>query len=125
MSLSKSLAATVSNLRSKVEAARSSGIARNYPPGLRSEVTTCLGTMRAEGVAWEQCKEALGICKATLYSWHREASASSESTAMVPVKLRNDKAATTSGGLRLITPGGHQLVGLDLNQAAQLLRALG
>ena len=126
MPIKKSLTSTIRILRANAEGARAQGKV-SYPESLRKEIVACLVVMRTEGVSWDQCNKALGICKATLHTWHRAASEPSASTAMVPVKILNEKAAASSrpsSTLRLIAPSGHELTGFDLAEAAQILRAL-
>ncbi len=123
MPINNSQTDTIALLRTKAEAVRASGQKR-YPSALREEISTCVASLRRQGMAWDECKEALGICKATLYAWHRE-SQPSATAAMVPVKIRSDKKSEASDSLRVVTPNGFELSGIGLAQAAELLRTLG
>lgn len=123
MSINKSLTETINVLRVKAEAIRVSK--QRYPESLRKEVSACVAMMRSEGANWDNCKDALGICKSTLHGWHQDASSETPSSAMVQVKIRPENNSAASQSLRIETPNGHQLTGFDLAEAAQLLRALG
>ncbi len=124
MPVSKESKRIAARLRRKVAALRESGEVR-YPKPLKMEIVACVARLRAEGVAWDQCREILGICKATIYTWHREAVVAQPGAAMVPVRVRTETGPSSGGSLALVTPNGLTLSGFDLAEAAQLLRVLG
>ena len=124
MPVSKESKRIAGRLRRKAAALRESGQVR-YPKPLKKEIVACVAGLRAEGVGWDQCKEILGICKATIYAWHREAVPGKPRAAMVQVKIRTEIEPSSSGSLTLVTPNGLALAGFDLAEAVQLLRVLG
>jgi hypothetical protein len=123
MPLKTSLEATAEALRQQAAALREAGQHR-YPEQLRRDIADCLAQLRHSGVSWHECKERLGICKASLAAWSKNYSSAPE-TAMVRVAVRPDAREKPSSGLVLQTPNGNRLSGFDLAEAAQLLRALG
>lgn len=121
--MNKSLEKVAGALRAEAAAFRESGQHR-YSEPFRAKVVACLLTLREAGASWDECKEQLGICKATLHNWFKNSSTSS--TAMVRVRVKPDASqGVANRGLVLQTPNGNQLSGFDLAEAAQLLRALG
>ena len=83
----------------------------------------CTTGLIEAGVTWDRCSEVIGISASTLYYW-RTRNAQPSSAALVPVKIRRD-AVPVSSPLTLRTPNGLELTGMDLAEAAQLLRVLG
>lgn len=121
--MNKSLEKVADALRAEAAAFRESGQHR-YSEPFRAKAVACLLTLREAGASWDECKEQLGICKATLHAWFKNSSILS--TAMIRVKVKADVLPTNSTlVLVLQTPNGNQLSGFDLADAAQLLRALG
>jgi hypothetical protein len=98
---------------------------RRYPEHLRTEIEACVRAMRDQGFSWAACESALGINKMTLLGWQKKKSAAGARRAMVPVALRAETTDKSTRDLTLRTPNGIELRGLDLSEAAQLLRVLG
>lgn len=121
MPISKALESTTKSIQRKVKSSRASG--RRYSKDLRAEIMGCVSQLRAEGVSWAKCADSLGLHKMTIYEWNRKRSPSS--SALVPVKVRHDPQPVPASRLTLRTPAGHELSGMSLEQAAQLLRVLG
>ena len=74
--------------------------------------------LRAEGVSWNRIGKELGVAGETASRWCREA----EGPMMLPVEL-GPKAAV-GAGLRLTTPDGFTVEGLDVDAAYMLLDSL-
>jgi transposase-like protein len=124
MSKIKSLERTAASLRDRVRIVQASN-QRRYPESLRAEIMECTTGLLEAGVTWDRCSEVIGISTSTLYYW-RTRDAQPSSAALVPVKIRrDDDAPASSGPLTLRTPNGLELSGMDLAEAAQLLRVLG
>ena len=123
MSKIKSLERTATSLRDRVRIVQASN-QRRYPESLRAEIMECTTALLESGVTWDRCSEVIGISTSTLYYW-RTRDAQPSSAALVPVKIRRDAAPVSSGPLTLRTPNGLELSGMDLAEAAQLLRVLG
>jgi len=109
-------------LRARAESVRASR--QRYPEKLRTEIVDCLSALRAAGACWNECKERLGVCKATLRAW-RKNSSSVESSAIVRVKVTQEASPAACAALVLRTPNGNQLSGFNLADAVELLRVLG
>ncbi len=124
MPISKSLTTTAEALCAQAKEVRGQGKLR-YPNRLRKEVAACVAAMRLRGMTWDQCKELLGICKATLHSWNQGCNdAESQGPALVQVRIRPENNSECNQLLQIVTPSGYVLKGVDLAQAVQLLREL-
>jgi len=74
--------------------------------------------LRSEGVSWNRIGKELGVASDTVSRWCREA----EGPMMLPVAL--EPRAAEPAGLRLTTPDGFAVEGLDVDEAYMLLESL-
>jgi hypothetical protein len=98
-----------------------------YPRGLRAKAATYIAKHRAAG----EVAKALGISINTATRWHDKSHPTSSSSArelFLPVQMKQREMADSIKGQRehltLVVPGGYHLEGLDVADAARLLRAL-
>ena len=89
-----------------------------YPADVRAAAVVLWANLRAEGRSANWIGEALGIRPETLMK-----SASSSTPQMAPVIVEYEEATTTSG-IRLTSPDGWMVEGIDTSAVIALLRAL-
>jgi transposase len=96
---------------------------RRYPDELRRRILDWVQRAAAEGMYDPACGRAIGVTAFRFTDWRRaeERASRSGSLALVPVEA---PMLTTSSGLTLVSPSGHRLEGLSLEQAVALLRGL-
>ena len=110
------------------------GNGRRYSPELRREVAAAATELWRGGTGWCEVAKALGMPLETIRRFCIEVGADGEGRrpgkgsralrrALVPVKVV--EAGSGKGGLVLASPGGYEVRGLDLAEAAELLRRLG
>ena len=110
------------------EAARGLGKKWRCPSDLREEIVGYAVICRETGEALAPISERLGLIESTLARWLRQREKKDEvvrgfrSVAIVP--SGEIQRSTCEGQLRLITPDGHVIEGLDLESAAYLLKAI-
>ncbi len=97
---------------------------------LRARVLAYAGGCTADGESHTRIAERLGVGQATLSRWIREAQGEASgfrSVAIVPAERRTNAraAAPVSTELRLLTPRGFVVEGLDAELLASLLGVLG
>ena len=114
-----------------------------YPKALKRDVAALAWKRRDEGRSQDDVSAELGLSKSSVSRWmyqfrpdvEQGADGRSRSGAMVPVRVRvstpqpaslpsHPSASSSTGVLRLVTPGGYRLEGLSLGEAAQLLGVL-
>jgi transposase-like protein len=94
---------------------------------LRAELVAYAVACRADGESHQRVAERLGLIQPTLSRWIRKARAATpglRQLAIVPSARRRD-APPAPAGLRLVSPNGFTVEGLDLHHVADLLRILG
>lgn len=124
MKIERSILNRVGAVKAAVDTLRVTGFVR-YPPKLRRQLEEALSELRTAGVPWKECGRLLGVCVPTLYGWSKKES-SKGSASLVRVNVKPDERYTDRrNDLVLRTPGGFELSGFDLMEAAQLVRALG
>ena len=76
---------------------------------------------REAGGTWAEISEELGVSAGLLQRWQ-----SGVGSGFARVEVVEEAAArsTEDQGLRLVTPQGHEVIGLDVEQTAELLRLL-
>jgi hypothetical protein len=132
MTLSKE----ANEIRSEVHSLRK-GPGRKYSKALRERVLSWLKRAETEGL-YERDWMQLGIPLQRLIAWRdeeRRVAATivpepviprpTESTALVPVAVRNDDFCPFGPGISFSAPGGYTIGGLTLDQAIGLLRLFG
>lgn len=111
-------------VKTKVDALRATGFVR-YPPKLRREIEATLSDIRTIGVSWNQCGRLLGVSVATLHTWNKKENRQASSS-LVRVNVKpDDFHVDCRKELVLRTPGGFELSGFSLMEAAHLVRAIG
>lgn len=94
---------------------------RRYSAELQGRILDWVRRAMASGWAESDCGKALGIKTWRFRMWRRQASAPSESVALVPIEIEQVVPGTT---ISLITPAAYRVEGLTLDQVARLLRDL-
>jgi len=113
---------SVAILRRRLERAAAGGNRIRYPEPLRREVVGFAREAIAAGSSQSRVAADLGIPQPTLSRWILE----SGPTPLRTVQVAGDPVAEPGGegGLRLRTPRGYLVEGLDLESIAVLLRSL-
>ncbi len=96
-------------------------------PELRSRLVAYSLACRADGESHQMVAERLGILQTTLSRWIRKARASApglRQVAIVPVR-RSRMSVPSAAPLRLVSPHGFVVEGMDPELLAYLLRVLG
>lgn len=96
---------------------------RRYSVGLRREAVGMLSASRLEGSGRKAVARELGIGAATLERWAREVEEARGGAPFRRVEVRSERQEARAG-LRLVTPRGFAVDGLDLESVAALLGAL-
>lgn len=98
------------------------------PAELKTRVVSYARACREQGETIEGIAFRLGLLGATLARWLRsdqeEVAAGFRSVAIV-ASAEDDEAAGAAGPLRLVTPRGYRVEGLDPQTLAYLLRVVG
>jgi hypothetical protein len=102
------------------------GRTQRIPSAVRERVVAYARAARARGVSWREIARAVGLSAAGVQRF-AQAKRALDRAALLPVVVATTAEArpTTSEGLRLVTPGGHRVERLSLDEALALLRALG
>lgn len=94
-----------------------------FSKGLRAEVVKLVGQRGSQ----EQVAQALGLGRTTIHTW--VATARTKSQKVEPAKLERvvvrDATVTVSSKLELVFPSGARVLGLGIEQLAELLRKAG
>jgi len=98
------------------------GRGRRYPPELRARVVAWASRRHRAGASWEDIKEELGLQWDSVRRWCQDTN-SVPVRALVPVRVVPTRAVERL--VSVSSPGGFRIEGLTLDEAAQLLRALG
>jgi len=101
------------------------GRTQRIPSGVRERVVAYAQEARARGVSWRRIARAVGLSAAGVQRF-AQARRAERRAALVPVRVPAPVAETlpTSEGLRLVSPSGHRVECLSLEDAIALLRAL-
>ena len=96
--------------------------------GLRSRIVTYAQRCRENGEVYGDIAARLGLVESTLARWLRREKAigraSFRSVAIVP-STENHSYSEATSIIRLITPQGYRIEGLDAETVAYLLRVIG
>jgi transposase len=96
------------------------GRGKQYAPSLRSAVVEFAHKRRSQGASWKEIAGELGMRFETVVRWSTRAS--SRSLKRIEVV---DEGRVVGGGLSIVSPSGHRLEGLTVQDAIAVLRALG
>ncbi len=94
-------------------------------PDLRSRLVAYSLACRADGESRQRVSERLGIIQTTLSRWIRQARASAPGLRQVAIVPTSRSRVTPAPPLRVVSPNGFVVEGLDPELVAYLLRALG
>lgn len=108
------------------------GRTARVPRGTRQAVLSYVGAARADGLAWWEIAEAVGVSESALRRW-QEGEDSGEAIALLPVAVIAAEAgeavaAPALGAERVVTlisPGGYRVEGLGVDELAALLARIG
>lgn len=107
-------------IRGRVAALGRRGRGAKLPEDLREEIADYARRRRERGGRVRDIAVEVGVSRESIRRW--SSTSSSAKATVVPVRIRPDHAATQ---LVVVTPGGVRIEGLDLEQAAELVRRLG
>ncbi|HEX3595379.1 MAG TPA: hypothetical protein VHU80_09765 [Polyangiaceae bacterium] len=110
----------VSSLRAAL-ASHAAGRGKRYPAAVKARIITLAQSRRREGRSWVQISGEVGVGFETLRRWCL-AGGTKPSRAMVPVRVVPEDGART---VSVVSPSGHRVEGLTLQEAVAVLRALG
>lgn len=99
---------------------RDAGGRRRFGADLRSRAVALAEAARREGRTWESIASELEVSSTLLQKWCRDRSESP----FVRVEVDEAAAVAVGGAVRVSTPGGYVVEGLDVASAAELLRRL-
>ncbi len=97
------------------------GRGKLYAPAVQSAVVEFAERRRAEGGSWQQIAAELGMQFETVRRWCTKTPAAKVFKSVEVVEEVRDEAPS----LRIVSPSGHRLEGLTLQDAISVLRALG
>lgn len=117
---------TADRLRQDLAASRPAYDAKGYPPELRARVGTWALAQHARGAGWPQLARELGVSRRSVRDWAAKAAKAETipGATFLPVRVEAPRASSGSG-LRLTTPGGYVVEGLDPDELLVLLERLG
>ena len=104
---------------SRLEAGRG----RRYPQELRTRVVAWASRRHRAGASWQDIKKELGLQWDSVRRWCQLETKSKPVRALVPVRVVPTRAAERL--VSVSSPAGFRIEGLTLDEAAELLRALG
>lgn len=113
----------IMQFRKSAEAENADRDRRRYSPGLRQEAMSILAERRREGASVLVVAAELGLAPVTLGRWQQKGKGAAAAVPFRRVELVRD-ANLASGRLRLLTPRGFALEGLDIASVMALLSAL-
>lgn len=93
-----------------------------YPKALRQLAIDHCQDRRRAGRPWSEISEDLGVSAVTLGRW-LEAVEPAQGATFHPVEVVEPTVTVAPGSLRVLTPGGLQIEGLDFAQVLELARA--
>lgn len=118
-------------LSQELEEGRTSGRSKKWrcPPEVQSRVVSYTKVCRERGEPYFDIAVRLGLVESTLTRWFRTEKAKSKPgfrSVSIVAREREDTGASPAGtDLRLLTPHGYRVEGLDVQTLAYLLRVVG
>jgi hypothetical protein len=94
-----------------------------YPPELRDRITSWVRRQRADGIAWRELADEIGMSWRTLLRWTSPRTARAW-PALVPVEVVAN-TVDRNRAIRIVTPGGLRIEGITIADAITLARELG
>ena len=107
------LSQAISEIQNQLKSVR-----RRYPRFLRKEIVAFAQQRRAEGWSCARTARALGLSGGTLTNWMKP-----EQRGFRPVRM-HARNFEQSRGILLVTPEGHRVEGLELEEIVKVLKAL-
>jgi len=102
------------------------GRTQRIPTVVRERVVAYARVARARGMSWRRIARAVGLSTSGVQRFaHVRPSPPQASLVPVVVQAPMEESLLASAGLSLLTPSGHRLERLSLEDAVALLRALG
>ena len=124
-------ATSVAEIRQLVADSRPASHRSGYPPDVRRRVVEWARRGREAGLSYNALAAKAGLSRKTLRGWcsedepvasPRPGHSMEVTDTWLPVKVQS---AATSSGLRWVTPTGHRVEGLGLEEVVHLLRVVG
>jgi transposase-like protein len=122
----------LSEIRAQIESCRRDvARRRRFSEALKSRIACYASTRRESGETIQQLSEVLGISENQLYRWMRQNP--DPQTGFLPVRVVEHRGAVLeqavmdmpmSSALRLVSPAGWRVEGLDLQALSMLLARL-
>lgn len=102
------------------------GRTQRIPGAVRERVVAYVRVARAHGVSWRRIARSVGLSTSGVQRF-AQARPARRQASLVPVVVQAplEEGPAMGAGLSLLTPSGHRLEWLSLEQALVLLRALG
>lgn len=113
---------TIAELKHALDQTHPRRAGQRFPAELRQELCRHIRQARSSGVSWTALAQQTGLRCATLMRIGQEPAVAAPPR-LVPVLAGHTEH--DAGGLVLQMPSGAQVLGLDVQTAAALLRALG
>ncbi len=114
--------ATAHQIRDLITQTTSGTLRHRLPREVRDEVCRYAVRRRKAGAAWARIARETGLDVRKLQRWHSRARRRSSVAVLRPVEVL--PAPEPAATLTLISPSGVRVEGLQIEQAAQLLRLL-
>ena len=111
--------ARVKRFRAEVARNGVGGVGRRYPAELRALAVAVAEERREEPLA--RVAADLGVNTMSLQRWLEQ----EEPAGFRPIEVEPEPAGEPARGLRLITPRGYRVEGLEIEAVVSLLRVLG
>jgi hypothetical protein len=97
------------------------GVRHRCPADLREEIVSRARVLRQQGHTLRRIAETFAVPHKTLANWLQRYQGTLRP---VTVASSYSMAPGSSGGIRIVTPQGYRIEGLDVDEAIALVRAL-
>ena len=115
--------ATAREIPSLIEKTTTGTRRRRVPEEVKEQVQHYAARRRAQGSSWEAIGQETGLEARKVRAWSRKAREGTAVPALRPVEVVTEPQPAT--GLVAVAPSGLRVEGLDVREAAQLVRLLG